>query len=312
MAVISGRQQSAKRLIDMVGHTPLLHLPSLTEGLLHVAVYAKAEWFNPSGSVKARAARAMIADAKASGRLKPGTRLLDASSGNTALAYAMIAAAEGYAFTLCVPRNVSRMVSQRLRMHGVEVVLTDPLEGSDGAIQEARRLADQNPDWLYLDQYNNPANWRAHYQTTAEEIWQQTAGEVTHFVAGVGTSGTFTGTTRRLRELNPHLYAVAVEPDDALHGLEGLKYMHSAIVPGIYDAHLPDETQFVATEKAYAMVQDLARYEGLFVGPSSGAACVVAKQLAERLSAQELTHRATIVTVLPDAGDRYLREGLIE
>ncbi len=292
-----------------IGRTPLVPLARLQARFIGVRLFAKLEWANPGGSVKDRAAASIIADAEASGRLRPGMALLDASSGNTAVAYAMIAAAKRYRAVLCVPKNANPRVQALLRTYGAEVVATDPLEGSDGAIREARRLAAERPDeFLYVDQYTNPANWQAHYRTTAAEIWDQTRGTVTHFIAGLGTTGTFTGTTRRLKELHPLLQAVAVQPDAALHGLEGLKHLASAIVPGIYDPALPDETRFVSTESAYAALQDLAQAEGLFAGSSSGAALAAGLDLAGELSGTATP--ATIALIFPDAAAREAASGL--
>lgn len=299
----------ARGLLKLIGNTPLIPLTTVQREVPGVRLFAKLEWFNPGGSVKDRAAASIIADAEASGKLTPQVRLLDASSGNTAIAYAMIAAVKGYRTTLCVPKNVNAQVLGLLRTYGAEIILTDPLEGSDGAIRQARRLAAERPnEFLYLDQYNNPANWKAHYRTTAQEIWRQTEGTVTHFVAGLGTTGTFTGTTRRLKELNPLLYAVAVEPEAALHGLEGLKHLETALVPGIYDATLVDETIFLSTETAEKAVQRLAQQEGLLVGPSSGAAFAASLSLAKRLVSREMSE--TIVMVFPDSGARHAAEGV--
>jgi len=299
-------QPVAADVLELIGHTPLLPLSRIQREVPGVRLFAKAEWFNPGGSVKDRAAASIVADAASQGTLTNGVSLLDASSGNTAVAYAMIAAARGYRTTLCVPKNANAQVKAMLKMYGAEVIATDPLLGSDGAIQAARRLAEEHPDtFLYLDQYNNPANWKAHYYTTAEEIWTQTGGTVTHFVAGLGTTGTFTGTTRRLKELNPRLRAVAVQPDAALHGLEGLKHLESAIVPGIYDPSLPDETLFLATEEADEAAQRLIDQEGLFVGPSSGAALAASLRVAHALSPSP----AVIVMIFPDAGDRHASNG---
>ena len=292
-----------------VGNTPLLRLARIGREFPRVSLWAKAEWFNPGGSVKARAAASILAEAEASGRLVKGGTVIDASSGNTAIAYAMMAAAKGYHAVLCVPKNANPQVFAALRAHHAEIVLTDPLQGSDGAILEARRIAAENPNYVYLDQYNNPANWRAHYRTTAEEIWRQTAGQVTHFIAGVGTSGTFIGTTKRLKELNPAIRAIAVQPDAALHGLEGLKHLESAIVPGIYDPHLPDETRFISTEAAYRGVDRLNALDGVSVGPSSGAAMDAGFSLARQI-AESGGAGASIVMIFPDAGERYSGKSL--
>jgi cysteine synthase B len=298
----------AKELLQLVGQTPLLSLSRLEDDFPGVRFFAKAEWFNPGGSVKDRAAASIVADAEASGRLSNGVSLLDASSGNTAVAYAMIAAAKGYHATLCVPKNANPQVLALLKTYGAGIVPTDPLKGSDGAIREARRLAAEHPTrFVYLDQYNNPANWQTHYRTTAVEIWKQTKGTVTHFVAGLGTTGTFIGTARRLREFNPSLRAVAVQPDAALHGLEGLKHLESAIVPGIYDPSVPDDTVFMPTETAYEAVERLVQQEGLLVGHSSGAALAASLQLARELAAAHLS--GVIVMIFPDSGARYAAEG---
>ena len=301
----------AAGLLALIGHTPLVPLPTVERDAPGVRLLAKAEWFNPGGSVKDRAAASIIADAEARDLLGNGRVLLDATSGNTGVAYAMIAAAKGYRATLCVPKNANPQVLALLHAYGAEVVLTDPLQGSDGAIREARRLAAEHPaTFVYLDQYNNPANWQAHYRTTAIEIWNETRHAVTHFVAGLGTTGTFTGTARRLKEFNPTIRAVAVQPDSALHGLEGLKHLDSAIVPGIYDPSLPDETLFVSTEAADEAVKRLANQEGLLVGPSAGAALAAGLQVAQTLTATPREAPAVIVMIFPDSGARYAAEGL--
>jgi cysteine synthase B len=291
---------SPPSVLDLIGNTPLVRLPSLeTSGS---RIYAKLEWQNPGGSVKDRAAARMIAEGERSGALEPGGTILDATSGNTGIAYAMIGAARGYRVRLCVPANVTPERLRMLRAFGAEVVLTDPMEGSDGAIREARAIHAREPRLFYPDQYNNSANWRAHYDTTAGEIWEQTAGTVTHFVAGLGTSGTFIGTTRRLRELNPRIRAVSMQPDSPLHGLEGLKHMASSIVPGIYDARVADADVRVTTEDALAMTRRLAAHLGLFAGISSGAAAVAAAGVAASAPG------SVVVTVFPDGGARYLSE----
>ena len=306
------RRSRRASLLTLIGHTPLLSLSRVEQAYPGVRLLAKAEWFNPGGSVKDRAAASIIAEAEASGYLRPGLSLLDASSGNTAVAYAMIGAAKGYHVTLCVPKNANPEVLGLLRVYGAEVILTDPLQGSDGAIREARRLAAEHPtQFLYLDQYNNPANWQAHYRTTAVEIWRQTHGTVTHFIAGLGTTGTFTGTSRRLKTLNPLLRAIAVQPDAPLHGLEGLKHLESAMVPGIYDPSVADETMFISTEAAYEAIQRLVSQEGWLPGPSSGAALAASLQLAQRLMSSPAHLPATIVMIFPDAGARYVADGLL-
>lgn len=291
----------ASSVLELIGNTPLIRLESL-EPHPGVELYAKAEWHNPGGSVKDRAAARMIAEGVRSGALQPGGTILDATSGNTGIAYAMIGASCGYRVRLCVPANVTPERLRMLRAYGAELILTDPMDGSDGAIREARRLYAEDASVFYPDQYNNPANWRAHYDTTALEIWQQTDGRVTHFVAGIGTSGTFMGTARRLRELNPALRALSVQPDRPLHGVEGLKHMATSIVPGIYDPQLADEDMRVSTEEALTMTRRLACEIGLLAGVSSGAAAVAASRAASRLSS------GIVVTVFPDGGTRYLSE----
>ena len=287
-----------------VGNTPLLQLKKIaaSAGLpAGVRLYAKAEWFNPSGSVKDRAALNIIRTAEAAGRLEPGMTLLDSTSGNMGIAYAMFGAARGFDVTLALPANASRERIAILEAYGATLIKTDPLEGSDGAMQVAQELAAES-DYFYADQYNNPANWQAHYHTTANEIWEQTAGAITHFVAGLGTSGTFMGTTRRLKALNPELVATAVQPDSPFNGLEGLKHMATAIRPAIYDEQLADAVQEVRTEDAYQMALALARQEGLFVGISAAAAVVGALTVARNLES------GAVVTVLPDNGFKYLSE----
>ncbi len=293
----------ASGLEGVVGNTPLLPLRRVTAGLPpSVRLLAKAEWFNPSGSVKDRPALSILRSALAQGDLK-GKRLLDSTSGNMGIAYATLGAAFGVPLTLVLPANASPERITILRAMGAELVLTDPLEGSDGAIQVARRMARENPErYFYANQYNNPANWQAHYLTTGPEIVQQTAGGLTHFVAGLGTSGTLTGTARYLRQYNPEIQIYAVQPDNPFHGLEGLKHMATAIRPGIFDPSLLDGTLEVATEDAHAMVRRLARQEGLFVGISSGAATVAALRIASELE------EGVVVTVFPDAGYKYLSD----
>ncbi len=290
-----------------VGGTPLLPLRRLSAGLKGVELYAKAEFLNPSGSVKDRAALAMIEDGERRGLLTPDRILLDATSGNTGIAYAMIAASRGYRVRLCMPANVSRERQRILRAFGAELILTDPAEGSDGAIRECRRIYQADPQrYYYPDQYNNPANWRAHYRTTGVEILRQTQGHITHFVAVLGTSGTFVGTSRRLRRHKPDVQCWAVQPASPFHGIEGAKHMDSAIVPGIWDPSVADGTIWVETERAHEMTRRLAREEGLLVGISSGANVAAALELAHRLAAEGRT--AVIVTVLCDDGQRYLSE----
>ena len=280
----------------------MVRLSSFEGGLRNVELYAKAEWKNPGGSVKDRAAARMIADAERSGALTRDKILLDATSGNTGIAYAMIAAARGYRVRLCVPENVTPERKRILRAFGAEIVFTSAMEGSDGAILRARAMYSESPDvYFYPDQYNNPGNWRAHYDTTAPEIVEQTGGRLTHFVAGLGTSGTFVGVGRRLREFNPSIRLISVQPDSPLHGLEGLKHMDTAIVPGIYDASLADEDIRVSTEEAFDLTRRLAR-DGLFVGISSGA------NLAGALRAARSATDAVIVVVFCDGGEKYLSE----
>ncbi|MFN7144820.1 MAG: PLP-dependent cysteine synthase family protein [Myxococcota bacterium] len=295
-------------LVDRIGNTPLVRLERIVDGLSSaVEVWAKLEWFNPGGSVKDRAAWSIIRDAEENGRILPGMRLLDSSSGNTGIAYGMIAATRGHQLTLCLPANANRERKKILRAYGVEVVETDPLEGSDGAIRAARALIEENPGkYLYLDQYGNDANWRAHYRSTAPEIWRDTRGRVSHWVAGLGTSGTFMGTSRRLKEYDPRIQCVSVEPDSPFHGLEGLKHMETAIVPRIYDATLADAALGAPTEASIALMRCLAREEGLLVGPSAAAACWGALQVARQIDAAGET--GVVVTLFPDSGERYLSE----
>jgi cysteine synthase B len=292
--------------LERIGNTPLLRLASVTHGLRGVEVLGKAEWCNPGGSVKDRAAANIVAEATRLGNFGPGKILLDSTSGNTGIAYAMIGAAQGFPVTLCMPENVSTERKRILQAYGANIIYTDPAEGSDGAIRYARELYAGDPDkYFYADQYSNDANWRAHYIGTANEIWQQTQGRVTHFVSMLGTSGTFVGTTRRLKELNPRVQCISLQPDSAFHGIEGAKHMESAIVPKIYDAELADENIEISTEASYKMVKRMAREEGLLVGISSGAAVVGCMEVASRLKKGQ---PAVIVTVLCDSGDKYLSE----
>ena len=297
----------ANSLEAQVGNTPLIRLQNTA--VAHnipdtVAIYAKAEWFNPSGSVKDRAALNIIRTAEENGQLRPGMTLLDSTSGNMGIAYAMLGAARGYNVKLTLPSNASQERITILKAFGAELILTDPLEGSDGAIVVARELAAADPTICYANQYNNSANWLAHSKTTAPEIWQQTLGQITHFVAGLGTSGTFTGTTRRLKKFNPNIQTVAMQPDSPFHGLEGLKHMPSALKPGIYDEQLADGQTAVRTEDAHAMAHFLARNEGLFVGLSAAAAVVAAINVAKTLN------DGVVVTILPDSGYKYLSDTL--
>ena len=290
-------------IIDLIGRTPLVRLRTFGADLPGIELYAKAEFQNPGGSVKDRAAVSILREARRAGRLREGVTILDATSGNTGIAYAMISAAYGYRLKLCMPANVTPERTRTLKAFGAELVLTDPMEGTDGAIREARRLFAADPQhYYYADQYNNDANWRAHYDTTGPEIIEQTEGRITHFVAGLGTSGTFMGVGRRLREFNPDVQLVSVQPDSPMHGVEGLKHMETAIRPGIYDDTLADEDVRVATERAYSFTRRLASEEGMLVGVSSGAALVAALDLAERVG------EGVIVMVFPDSGTRYLTE----
>ncbi len=302
---------SGRSILDAIGHTPLIRLSAIDRDLGDVELYAKAEWLNPGGSVKDRAAARIISAAIEAGELTRERPLLDATSGNTGIAYAMIGAALGYRVTLCVPANITPERRRILAAYGPELVFTDPLEGSDGAIREARRRFAADPAGLfYADQYNNPNNWRAHYDSTAAELWSQTEGRITHFVAGLGTSGTFMGAGRRLRELKPDITLVSVQPDSPLHGLEGLKHMASAIVPGIYDATLASRDLGVSTEDAYAMTRRLATEQGLLVGISSGANLAGALRYVADAEGPRSTADAPwrVVVIFPDGGERYLSE----
>ena len=295
---------SSSAVLDLIGRTPLLRLDRFLPQNPAVEIYAKAEFLNPGGSVKDRAAAAIIADGERTGRLHRGVTILDATSGNTGIAYAMIGASRGYKVKVCLPKNASRGRKRILRSYGVEIVETDPMLSTDGAQLIARELFAENPQkYFYPDQYNNDANWLAHYETTAIEIWEQSEGRVTHFVTGLGTSGTFVGVSRRLHELNKDVKTIAVQPESPLHGLEGLKHMATAITPGIFDGSLVAETLEVATEDALLMTSKLAREEGLLVGPSSGANVFAAWRLAS-----SLREPAVVVTVLCDGGERYLGE----
>jgi S-sulfo-L-cysteine synthase (O-acetyl-L-serine-dependent) len=302
-----GEIELGSSLESRIGNTPLVRLKRVVSTLPGVALLGKAEWNNPGGSVKDRAALAMVREAIAEGRLGPGKAILDATSGNTGIALAMLGAALGFPVVLAMPANVSPERKRILKAYGAQVEWTKPDESSDGAIRRARELAGNDPKrFCYLDQYSNEANWRAHYDTTGLEIWKQTEGRVTHFVAGLGTSGTFMGTTRRLKELNRDIVAVSMQPDSPFHGLEGLKHMATSIVPGIYDPHLADRALEVETEAAYAMAKQLAREEGLLVGISAAAAVTAAAGVAREEAAAGRS--AVIVTVLPDSADKYLSE----
>jgi S-sulfo-L-cysteine synthase (O-acetyl-L-serine-dependent) len=290
-------------VLDLIGRTPLVRLPHFERLTPGVELYAKAEWQNPGGSVKDRAAARMILDGEARGALRPGLTIVDATSGNTGIAYAMVGAARGYKVRLFLPENASPERKLILRAFGAELVLTDPLEGTDGAIREVRRTVAENPEkYFYPDQYSNDSNWRAHFETTGPEIIEQTGGRLTHFVAGLGTSGTFMGTGRALRQFNPAIKLISFQPEGPFHGLEGLKHMETALVPAIYDPSLADEDLRVSTEAAHRMVRRLAREEGLLVGISSGAALAAALQVAGRLD------EGVVVTVFPDGAEKYLSE----
>ncbi len=292
-----------RSLLELVGNTPLLSFKRVTAQLAGAQVLAKAEWYNPGGSVKDRAALAMILDGERRGLLTKSKTLIDATSGNTGIAYAMFCAERGYRCKLALPKNASVERKQSLIAYGAELVFTDPAEGTDGAQRFVKDVVDQDPDrYFYPDQYNNNANWKAHYETTAMEIWRQTDGRITHFVTGLGTSGTFMGVTRRLKELNPAVRCISMQPDGPLHGLEGLKHMPTALVPGIYDPKLPDQQIDVSTEDAHRMVLRLAREEGLLVGVSSGANLVAAMKVAQELK------DGMVVTIFCDSASKYLSE----
>jgi S-sulfo-L-cysteine synthase (O-acetyl-L-serine-dependent) len=291
-----------------IGNTPLLRLDAVTRDLPGIVLLGKAEWYNAGGSVKARAAASIVAEGRRSGQFTPGKILLDATSGNTGIAYAMLGAAEGFPVSLCVPENVSRERKQILQGYGANILYTDPGDGSDGAIRLARELAARHPEqYYYADQYSNDANWRAHYHGTANEIWQQTHGRVTHFVSMMGTSGTFVGTTRRLKELNPRVQCISLQPDSSFHGIEGAKHMASALVPKIYDPSLADQNLEIATEDSYAMARQLSRTAGLLAGISSAAAVVGCLRIARELRLKK-GDEAVIVTILCDSGEKYLSE----
>jgi S-sulfo-L-cysteine synthase (O-acetyl-L-serine-dependent) len=302
-----GEIELGSSLESRIGNTPLIRMDGAVRGLRGITLLGKAEWHNPGGSVKDRAAIAMVRAAIADGLLGPGKTLLDATSGNTGIALAMLGAALGFPVLLAMPSNVSPERKRILNAYGAQVEWTRPEESSDGAIRRARELAGNDPEkYCYVDQYSNPRNWQAHYETTGPEIWRQTEGRVTHFVAGLGTSGTFVGTTRRLKELNPKIEAISMQPDSPFNGLEGLKHMATSIVPAIYDPTLADRNLELETEAAYAMAKQLAREEGLLVGISAAAAVAASVQIAREEA--EAGRSAVIVTVLPDSADKYLTE----
>jgi cysteine synthase B len=306
-ATIQSRSSSDRSigsgLAGLIGNTPLVRLAAIDAEVPGVEIYGKAEWTNPGGSVKDRPALAMILEGERTGRLTPAKTILDATSGNTGIAYAMIGASRGYRVKLCLPANANEERKRILGIYGAELVLTDPAEGSDGAIRRVRELFASDPEaYFYPDQYSNDANWLAHYSGTGLEIWEQTGGAVTHFVAALGTTGTFVGTGRRLKELNPEIELVSLEPDSPFHGLEGMKHLETAIVPGIFDAALADRRLEVSTEAAYEMARRLARDEGLLVGVSAGAAVAGALEVARSID------EGVVVTVLCDGGLRYLSD----
>ncbi len=293
-------------VVDLIGNTPLLELSETAkECSPGVSIYAKAEWFNPGGSIKDRPARRMILEAIRSGELTKDKVIMDSSSGNTAIAYAMLGAALGYEVEIVTPENVNTERKKAIEAYGAKITFSNPLEGSDGAIRMAHRLKADNPEKYFMpDQYNNINNLLAHYETTAPEIWEQTKGDVTHFLAGLGTSGTFMGTGKRLKEYNPDIKTIAIQPEESLHGLEGMKHMPTSIVPGIYDEEAADDVVFISTEKAYEMMERLMDTEGIFVGHSGGAAVCVTLEYAKKLK------EGVLVTILPDSGRRYLSERL--
>ncbi len=289
-------------LLDLVGDTPLVEFGKVTDGVSDgVRVFAKAEWYNLSGSIKARPALAMILGAEDAGELKPGQEIIDASSGNTAVAYATIGAAMDYPVTICIPQNATKERKAILSGLGAELIFTDPAEEMDGAIRKARELVEEHPErYFYPDQYNNDLNWQSHYHTTGPEIIDDTDGGVTHFVAGLGTTGTFVGTSRYLKEQDASIEVISVQPETALHGLEGWKHLESSMVPGIYDPHVADRELRASTSNAYEMMRRLASEEGLFVGPSAGASVGAAVEVARDLD------EGTVVTILPDGGEKYM------
>ncbi len=297
--------RSADHILGQIGNTPLLRLRRLAPANPRVEIYAKAEWFNPGGSIKDRPALRMIEEAERSGLLTPDKTIIDATSGNTGIGYALVGAAKGYRVTLVMPANVTAERKALARAYGATIIESDPLEGTDGAIRLVQEIVAREPDrYYYPDQYNNPANWRAHYETTGPEIWTQTGGRITHFVAGLGTTGTFVGVGRFLREMKPTVRLVGVQPADEIQIIEGLKHLETSIVPGIWDATLPDEIIRVEAYEAWDMARQLARVEGWFVGLSAGAAVAASLKLAERLD------EGVIVTVLPDSGNKYVSLGI--
>lgn len=306
----AGMASSATPATDIlahIGNTPLLRLKSITRDLPGIEIYGKAEYFNPGGSVKDRPALNMILDGERTDKLKPGGTILDSTSGNTGIAYAMIAAARGYKVKLCVPANASMERKRILQAYGAEIVFTNPGDGSDGAMRKVHEIYEANPEaYFYPNQYDNPANWQAHFNTTGPEIIEQTGGRITHFIAALGTSGTFMGTTRRLKKELPHVECISVQPSSGFHGLEGLKHMPTAIVPKIYDHKLADRNIWMETDDAHRMVKRLAREEGVLIGISAGANVYAALLVGKELHAQG--REAVIVSVLCDSADKYLSE----
>jgi cysteine synthase B len=311
MVLLAGNTRSSAQIrsvVDLIGHTPLLTFGRVFAQVAPIQILLKAEWYNPGGSVKDRAALNMILDGEQRGILTPEKTILDATSGNTGIAYAMIGAERGYHVKLCLPKNASQERKQSLLAYGAELVFTDPGEGTDGAQRKVKEIYHSNPNrYFYPDQYNNPANWKAHFETTGQEIWNQTDGRVTHFVAGLGTSGTFMGVARRLKQYNPEIACISMQPDSPLHGLEGMKHMETALVPGIYDRNLADAQVEVDTDAAHQMVLKLARCEGVLVGPSTGANLVAALKIAEQLHATG-ERDAVIVTIGCDSAAKYLSD----
>jgi cysteine synthase B len=305
--MIATAKSLGSSIIERIGNTPLVRLDRLTDQMPGIQIVGKAEWANPGGSVKDRAASSIVLDAQRRGLLSSERGLLDATSGNTGIAYAMLGAAMRFPVTLCMPSNVSPERKRYLAAYGANIVWTNPADGSDGAIRKARELAAAEPDrYYYADQYSNDENWKAHYRTTANEIWEQTEGQVTHFVAALGTSGTFMGTTRRLKELNPNIQCISMQPDSPFNGLEGLKHMATAIVPAIYDPNLADRNIEMATERAYKMAKFLGREQGVLVGVSAAAATAAALQVAEEVAARG--QEAVIVAILCDGAEKYMSE----
>jgi len=300
------RKKTVRSIIDLIGNTPLIRLKKISESYNpKVEIFAKAEWFNPGGSVKDRPALNMIMDGINTGNLTKEKIIMDSSSGNTAIAYAMIGAALGYKIELVTPLNINIERKKTLEAYGAKIIFSDPLEGSDGAILFAKKLYEENTDKYFMpDQYNNPANPESHYKSTANEIWEQTNGSITHFIAALGTSGTLMGAGKRLKELNPDIRIIAIQPAESLHGLEGMKHMSTSLVPGIYDSTFPDEIINVSTEDAYNMMQDILLKEGMFLGHSGGAVAYATLNYSKKID------EGVLVTIFPDSGYRYLSEGI--